>query len=145
MNEGSYLVQEVLNTHVVVHTEFAENSPNLNYQVFSGGSSKCVHADKILYETSHLPEESFIIRLVEKVGVSTAGGEFVIDVGDAEKYKREVFFRMETLQDDSNDYTPTKIENQLLGNPRNGVYVICLLYTSPSPRDRTRSRMPSSA
>ena len=24
-------------------------------------------------------------------------------------------------------------------------YFICLLYTSPSPRDRTRSRMPSSA
>ena len=24
-------------------------------------------------------------------------------------------------------------------------YVDCLLYTSPSPRDRTRSRMPSSA
>ena len=24
-------------------------------------------------------------------------------------------------------------------------YVVCLLYTSPSPRDRTRSRMPSSA
>ena len=28
-----------------------------------------------------------------------------------------------------------------LGTPRG----ICLLYTSPSPRDRTRSRMPSSA
>ena len=27
----------------------------------------------------------------------------------------------------------------------NGQYLICLLYTSPSPRDRTRSRMPSSA
>ena len=26
-----------------------------------------------------------------------------------------------------------------------GLYLICLLYTSPSPRDRTRSRMPSSA
>ena len=25
------------------------------------------------------------------------------------------------------------------------IYSICLLYTSPSPRDRTRSRMPSSA
>ena len=24
-------------------------------------------------------------------------------------------------------------------------YLFCLLYTSPSPRDRTRSRMPSSA
>ena len=28
---------------------------------------------------------------------------------------------------------------------QNGDYYICLLYTSPSPRDRTRSRMPSSA
>ena len=27
----------------------------------------------------------------------------------------------------------------------NGYRFICLLYTSPSPRDRTRSRMPSSA
>ena len=26
-----------------------------------------------------------------------------------------------------------------------GIYLGCLLYTSPSPRDRTRSRMPSSA
>ena len=26
-----------------------------------------------------------------------------------------------------------------------GQHLICLLYTSPSPRDRTRSRMPSSA
>ena len=25
------------------------------------------------------------------------------------------------------------------------IYDFCLLYTSPSPRDRTRSRMPSSA
>ena len=30
------------------------------------------------------------------------------------------------------------------GNPK-VPYNICLLYTSPSPRDRTRSRMPSSA
>ena len=27
----------------------------------------------------------------------------------------------------------------------NAKSIICLLYTSPSPRDRTRSRMPSSA
>ena len=26
-----------------------------------------------------------------------------------------------------------------------GYHKVCLLYTSPSPRDRTRSRMPSSA
>ena len=28
---------------------------------------------------------------------------------------------------------------------KRGLPVACLLYTSPSPRDRTRSRMPSSA
>ena len=31
------------------------------------------------------------------------------------------------------------------GGCKKGVFVTCLLYTSPSPRDRTRSRMPSSA
>ena len=31
------------------------------------------------------------------------------------------------------------------GNTRRDVKFLCLLYTSPSPRDRTRSRMPSSA
>ena len=34
----------------------------------------------------------------------------------------------------------------LTGRPGTGpLYILCLLYTSPSPRDRTRSRMPSSA
>ena len=30
-------------------------------------------------------------------------------------------------------------------NKNASILVVCLLYTSPSPRDRTRSRMPSSA
>ena len=34
---------------------------------------------------------------------------------------------------------------QRMPNARYGGYWDCLLYTSPSPRDRTRSRMPSSA
>ena len=41
-----------------------------------------------------------------------------------------------------------KINNTLLlSSGSHGKYLgrICLLYTSPSPRDRTRSRMPSSA
>ena len=33
----------------------------------------------------------------------------------------------------------------LQSNKNFGTHKICLLYTSPSPRDRTRSRMPSSA
>ena len=44
-------------------------------------------------------------------------------------------------------YRIIKEENDFL-KARSGVdfnIVACLLYTSPSPRDRTRSRMPSSA
>ena len=36
---------------------------------------------------------------------------------------------------------PIEIKGKLIFNEKD----ICLLYTSPSPRDRTRSRMPSSA
>ena len=34
---------------------------------------------------------------------------------------------------------------QLFGSLRGGLAISCLLYTSPSPRDRQKSRMPSSA
>ena len=30
-------------------------------------------------------------------------------------------------------------------NPKQAYYISCLLYTSPSPRDKRQSRMPSSA
>ena len=43
----------------------------------------------------------------------------------------------------SNDFLVT--ENTLAACSPEGQVCICLLYTSPSPRDRTRSRMPSSA
>ena len=41
-----------------------------------------------------------------------------------------------------------RLEREFLGIPietDEGDFDFCLLYTSPSPRDRTRSRMPSSA
>ena len=44
--------------------------------------------------------------------------------------------------------TPTGRRTYVFESRLNGATIrlnICLLYTSPSPRDRTRSRMPSSA
>ena len=38
-----------------------------------------------------------------------------------------------------------KMYKQFEGHPQAEKLKPCLLYTSPSPRDRTRSRMPSSA
>ena len=49
------------------------------------------------------------------------------------------------------DYNPTSlfwVDKELVGQPDTDFITLtynCLLYTSPSPRDRTRSRMPSSA
>ena len=39
----------------------------------------------------------------------------------------------------------TKVLNHSIFISEKEIYLVCLLYTSPSPRDRTRSRMPSSA
>ena len=41
--------------------------------------------------------------------------------------------------------TPASVNPVVDSHPRRELYASCLLYTSPSPRDRTRSRMPSSA
>ena len=48
----------------------------------------------------------------------------------------EVFLALRDLK----DKYPLKSVSMVYGD-----YDICLLYTSPSPRDRQRSRMPSSA
>ena len=59
------------------------------------------------------------------------------DQGNQE-YWREVCTEIITIAvDDTSD-----IDEE---DKRHAVYQICLLYTSPSPRDRQRSRMPSSA
>ena len=41
--------------------------------------------------------------------------------------------------------THKKLFLEMIVKERRVKFKICLLYTSPSPRDRTRSRMPSSA
>ena len=49
-------------------------------------------------------------------------------------------------QDDSTGYFADMSVHQLARDIKDGEKPkVCLLYTSPSPRDRTRSRMPSSA
>ena len=48
---------------------------------------------------------------------------------------------MEMLDEESREDFLKDLNDSL----KNGSSISCLLYTSPSPRDRTRSRMPSSA
>ena len=59
------------------------------------------------------------------------------------------------IRDRVNDYVQTAMNGAVVSEVLDGMRTfdlvvrmkdeVCLLYTSPSPRDRTRSRMPSSA
>ena len=49
------------------------------------------------------------------------------------------------IRDDGGECAVVPLDVQDRDSIRNAVDVICLLYTSPSPRDRQKSRMPSSA
>ena len=62
------------------------------------------------------------------------------------RYKVRVFgaYSDDEITDSDVVYATCMIPNTA-GTGAAGGYKTCLLYTSPSPRDRTRSRMPSSA
>ena len=59
--------------------------------------------------------------------------------GDIEEARAEIEGYFESTGDDS------KVKKLTLCTDRDAPGKICLLYTSPSPRDRQKSRMPSSA
>ena len=58
-----------------------------------------------------------------------------------------MLFLMTACGDDDYYYPSVKLEFVTVKAGADGLIqsLLCLLYTSPSPRDRTRSRMPSSA
>ena len=65
----------------------------------------------------------------------------IIDMGDSDDMMlaiTEVLTDTEIIPDVGKYYT-------FIYSPKTPRIRYCLLYTSPSPRDRTRSRMPSSA
>ena len=64
----------------------------------------------------------------------------------AKPFTRLVSERLRRMSDNIAARSPqTPADIGFVNNTTEPVYKICLLYTSPSPRDRTRSRMPSSA
>ena len=64
---------------------------------------------------------------------------------DAEDDVKAITFYVCTLEDPHTCYKPEKMDRNDSTNGRFEFNYDCLLYTSPSPRDRQKSRMPSSA
>ena len=70
-------------------------------------------------------------------------------IGPSEEDQKKMLSELKysSLDDLIKNTVPEKIQfkGELNIGESNSEYEACLLYTSPSPRDRTRSRMPSSA
>ena len=62
--------------------------------------------------------------------------DFLVGLNEAGLTSEQVRIGVEIMRE---NMTPANIPNAI------DIVGTCLLYTSPSPRDRTRSRMPSSA
>ena len=75
-----------------------------------------------------------------------------MDLKEIEKFIKEAMpdasIEIQDLAGDGNHYSATVISSQFAGKSKieqHKMVYNCLLYTSPSPRDRQKSRMPSSA
>ena len=108
---------------------------NRTYSLVTKGSySTNVHEDEMKLFGWNSTEENPQVKAV----VSLYGYK----VGSAQKNSQ----KKETKDDDGNvtkSWTEYSYTNNATGLAT--LYVYCLLYTSPSPRDATLSRMPSSA
>ena len=107
--------------------------------------------------TIDLPANSDRDYAVSNVSIDVAPGEVVCLVGESGSGKSVIAFSVMGLLakaltvsggsislQDENLLTASKERLRDLRCTGMGM-IFCLLYTSPSPRDRTRSRMPSSA
>ena len=84
-------------------------------------------------------DEYSVVRLCHAMQVSKSGFYSWLNSEPSPRKKRTDSIRkavLEVYQESNSIYGSYKIAEVLKS---------CLLYTSPSPRDRTRSRMPSSA
>ena len=118
------------------------------FQIFERNKSKFHLKDINQYKTSEDINE-FIKKCIEirekHVNLTTG-----IEKGDEEKYVNpKDIQKLESVGIHylgmSDGYQVFEIPNELKNNENSWKVYSCLLYTSPSPRDRTRSRMPSSA
>ena len=73
-----------------------------------------------------------------EVFVTDDGAETDLDLGHYERFSGVTAKKTDNI-------TTGKIYSDVLRKERKGQYLGCLLYTSPSPRDLSTSRMPSSA
>ena len=124
-----------------------ESQPSINSSVVTKSSEKLNH--------SHLgPQPQTIAshqeewfsdweNFSERVGETQVQVRSGLEVGEENKSKKTVLANLVKISKASQGSVGGVFRSQIFVD---GMHCsACLLYTSPSPRDRTRSRMPSSA
>ena len=119
-----------------------------------------VKNDKItayeLYRSDKLEGPFECVKTVKKGDINGGFGKWTITLSDTPLPQKGSYYYYAVSKIGKNSSEPSKIESitftkgkEFLSynfeNGKQGWTSVCLLYTSPSPRDRTRSRMPSSA
>ena len=128
-NTPSEKIRELLKLARLAHTQTRDYGSALmaQEQFFQAAKHEILHAEKQAGVHSHI-----VARLFEQLpdlGATLAADlPEEADLDDLKKYERELMWRIVRLTDSILQLAVT-----------------CLLYTSPSPRDKRQSRMPSSA
>jgi len=95
-------------------------------------------------EDTHNLGKTLLISIIDFLLLKGIGkkSKFFLTKGGFEK---QVFFAELKLNNGKYLIIRRGVDNPTKISFKANEYKLCLLYTSPSPRDRTRSRMPSSA
>ena len=105
--------------------------------------SKHVEQDESLTIKTYSEREAVLLKLIKDFRgrvFNTAGDSVLAEFASAvDAVECAAAFQVRMVEINSQPDTKCKLEFRI------GINMGCLLYTSPSPRDRTRSRMPSSA
>ena len=99
-----------------------------------------------------LPSRELILKIMTEQGVPLSIDQLIllleIDESEIEAFNKRIRAmerQGQIMRNRKNDFCISEKLNLIPGRIQGHPDGFCLLYTSPSPRDRTRSRMPSSA
>ena len=115
--------------------EFETTSLGISYK--KDPETGAIRAFLMSGEANFLAPKSSLVRKAKKKAFMRAKAEFT-------RFMKEDFVAADLVSDLTNSIETTDQDGNTSGTVEE-MSSICLLYTSPSPRDRSISRMPSSA
>ena len=134
-----------------VNLKMKKQSSHFNKTLASSQSRRVVNKDvnvkSVIYpELSKKASDSSILKEIRtKIKNKRRNGTISLPANIIDNYTEEHIDAISTGNTISNMLTERNRDDMWLNNQQLEVNYSCLLYTSPSPRDRSLSRMPSSA